>query len=410
MGLTRAQRREYWWHTHPKARSCYQTAKPWVTRTLLVLFCPVTCPLFCIYVCLYCPFDFCGGREQERKNAAYKEDARLCRVKDTEYQLREEKLTRRKSLSSQRTRLFRKAKIQEMDQLQSPLFSKLPAEIRIKIYSYLLADNSTVHIWTEKERPIRLKCRCDLQTETDPIPISIDCVNDESSEDMHLECFAYYSIAGDIVNSGALGRGYAAFEEGNQVQLSMLPLLRTCRRVYKEALPLLYAEHTFTFVQERDFINFARSVPRSHLGMIRSLNIYKEDFPPGAASMEDATYACLSHFTSLRRCNIAVVVQRPNPDLQMVLDEIKQLGRSDKFTVHLFRWGHSDLAVNRLLAVGTAIQGMMTFNIRHEGMWKPKTGHVTPQGLLMQAMVILNCHHRELWTPHRASALIWSKF
>jgi hypothetical protein len=172
------------------------------------------------------------------------------RMADMHFARQGRKFRRRNSLSIDKPigklRQTLKGQRKPSNQHLSPLFAKLPYEIRIEIFKQVLLDTTgAVFIHTipftndyESFHTLRIKaCEPDLGT-----PPSLDDL--------------------DRVGPGVL----------NMPGLDTV-LLRTCRAVYSEALPLLYSQIQFIFRNPRHLIAFSHTIPRAHLEHIRSVRL-----------------------------------------------------------------------------------------------------------------------------------------
>ena len=118
------------------------------------------------------------------------------------------------------------------------LFSRLPYELRLQIYGYLLGGAQA-----------RLT-----------LPYSPMCLSEE---------FGYFQRYRD---SGHYRGQSHRFED----QYSLANLLMTCRLVYMEASHVLYASNTFTIVGLQNvpsFVGFSRMASKTSLAYIRSLHV-----------------------------------------------------------------------------------------------------------------------------------------
>ncbi|OCL03295.1 hypothetical protein AOQ84DRAFT_356975 [Glonium stellatum] len=126
-------------------------------------------------------------------------------------------------------------------QTKSTLITKLSTEIRLIIWEYALTDKM-VHITQERKKLLNKPC-----------------IDTSDTVERHLDCCCA-SAYGDI------------WSEQNSAKL--LPLLRTCRLVYSEAVDILYSRNTFRFEHLDTFIHFSTVILPSRFNSIRSLQIY----------------------------------------------------------------------------------------------------------------------------------------
>ncbi|KAF2788043.1 hypothetical protein K505DRAFT_366829 [Melanomma pulvis-pyrius CBS 109.77] len=159
-------------------------------------------------------------------------------------------------------------------QLQSPLFAKLSTEIRLKIYAYVLNDRPFLHISYCYKR----------------LGIQASWPNNRDEYSDHI-AFRQYIPQGNF--------SYLA----HNTHFNLLPLIKSCRLIYTEAIDLLYSGNTFDFRMRKEFVNFARSIPPNRLESIRFLNLDAS----GNSRLYHLLYAeeVLSRMKGLRSCYIS---------------------------------------------------------------------------------------------------------
>jgi len=147
--------------------------------------------------------------------------------------------------------------------LQSLLMIKLPLEIRQKIYFYVL-HTRPVHIWS-----------------TPGIMYHNVCLSYDLTRFAHDCCLEWPEVANSPTD---------------------IKLLRTCRQIYAEALPMLYSDTIFHTDNLNQFNFFPANTPQKAKSFIRVLHLsWAADFPPlrglearapQRAVDDDATYLC----------------------------------------------------------------------------------------------------------------------
>ncbi|KAF2252020.1 hypothetical protein BU26DRAFT_248751 [Trematosphaeria pertusa] len=123
-------------------------------------------------------------------------------------------------------------------QNQSPLFAKLPVELRIKIYEMVLCETGQVNIiesWNRHD-PSRFYGRTCL------VP---------------------------VVYCRELARGKRCTVQSN--------ILFTCRRIYREAIDILYSGNAFIFWDRDNFILFSKTLVPHRLRKIRVICVQEFD-------------------------------------------------------------------------------------------------------------------------------------
>ncbi|KAH6876192.1 hypothetical protein BKA58DRAFT_381199 [Alternaria rosae] len=186
----------------------------WHTNSTLRFCCKlVTCPLFglCYWIRYIGPITFhkCPGPPAPPR--------RQHALANIEYRRRVRRLKKRKrSVSVDRTRgLWRK---NAEDQSQSPFLAKLPAELRLKIYEMVLCEQEEVGL-------------------------SYDCYK-------YWDCWEVKAASGCNTK-----------------------MLRTCKKMYREAIPLLYSQNTFKFEGYKVLSIFTSTILPQRLASIRNIVI-----------------------------------------------------------------------------------------------------------------------------------------
>ncbi|KAF2495984.1 hypothetical protein BU16DRAFT_617501 [Lophium mytilinum] len=155
------------------------------------------------------------------------------------------------------SRLLFLGKRRKQQRQTGPLFSRLPAELRIMIFSYVFHDpNDVVHVIWMRKSLAHIRC---------PIP--------EDAHGRHRGCHIHCEFC---TSSYGLASGfYHCFPGSIQgTSRTEIALLQTCRQVYGEAINLLYSTATFDFISGRPFMYFKCAILPQRLNAITSLQIY----------------------------------------------------------------------------------------------------------------------------------------
>ncbi|KAL3486291.1 hypothetical protein BJX62DRAFT_242146 [Aspergillus germanicus] len=150
------------------------------------------------------------------------------------------------------------------DQSQSILFRKLPLEVRELIYQY-----------------------------TSYFPDRVGSTISGMGLDIHV-----FSHAGKLVwrrcsgvdGVGCSGHCYRKFYGHTPRSANLLPIVLTCRRIYSEAINILYSHNTFAFRNLSAIASFTSMVLPQRLSCIRSLRLewvfcdYEFDYPYGTSA------------------------------------------------------------------------------------------------------------------------------
>ncbi|KAF2014754.1 hypothetical protein BU24DRAFT_463516 [Aaosphaeria arxii CBS 175.79] len=205
---------------------------------------------------------------------------------------------------------------------QSTFFASLPLEIRKMVYEYVMGEE-TIHMTLGMKKKLGHFICEDEQAEQDEESLQCTCkvlVGGRSCRKLH----------------GPLG------------------MLRACRRMYTEAIPHLYAPHTFSLLHVTHLLYLPKRVPFPRLDTIRKLRVRwsiralpylrRPTDPKRYAYPEDTTnwqhgWRIMSEMKGLR--DLYVVVSDPSPQ---ALWEDKWLALEDKLyediaKVKQVRWG-----------------------------------------------------------------------
>ncbi|OCK76747.1 hypothetical protein K432DRAFT_385189 [Lepidopterella palustris CBS 459.81] len=147
-------------------------------------------------------------------------------------------------------KLFRSRKHDTMDQSQSRLM-RLPLELRESIYRYALGDN-IFHIVLKNTRRLG----------------HLRCGNPHCAPDFpHLSNSCWSVLDRDNVWAPTPGSHSSTTDGG------IIPLLRTCRQVYSESIPILYSHNTFS-INDLDCLRHLKStILPARFSTIRHLQI-----------------------------------------------------------------------------------------------------------------------------------------
>lgn len=226
-----SERIEYHAYEHP-------TLSHFCKTVLCILSFPICCCLCCGCQLGYFGRDGCVRGTYERRKKS--------RMERMHFDRKSQALERRKSLSiGADTPWWNRLRTKQVsNQATSPLFSKLPREIREIIYGYALTGTGAIYWDLARKRGRKfpkLKAYPCLPTSGAPEKIAFDIRP-------------------------------AKFEGAN------CAVLRTCRLIYTEALPVLYRSTQFTFSGHASLRAFSKVTPRERLEEIRSIRIDCQDW------------------------------------------------------------------------------------------------------------------------------------
>ncbi|KAK7179286.1 uncharacterized protein CC84DRAFT_1161305 [Paraphaeosphaeria sporulosa] len=287
------------------------------------------CPFFCCYCCLMIPQAItpkCGNWRRQKHREKHSKMVIL------QIEKRERQHKRRNSLTSEPSTArklgnYLRRRERWCDQESSTFFSKLPTEIRMHIYALVL--NGKDHIYIDQNRwNERFEINCRLLDKHAHLFVDLDRATTKRKEDGNLDTIGkgrpQATDTEDLerkesrnteTTEAADGRPQVhnpSTTKGTQDRngreprrtKSLLPLLLTCRRVYAEAIPLLYSGNTFVTCVGHNLHYFPRSIPEVHRDRITSLVIYS---PIGSGISWESTERTLLSFKNLKSCRIVIV-------------------------------------------------------------------------------------------------------
>ncbi|KAI4146888.1 MAG: hypothetical protein L6R39_003304 [Caloplaca ligustica] len=226
-------------------------------RVGYILLLPLLIPVFCLRFGGQCLWSACTGRPIGGYCGTVGIQARQ-RLKEEEERQKEAPpalpAVRKRSLTlplPPRTRLWQR-KQGTADQQQSSFFARFPPEIRQLIYNYYLSgDERSMHVFRRTDRRLA-HYLCDHPRDTHfHMPRrawgyrDMSCTNAWQKDE----------IIGPVVSN------------------SLLPLLKTCRRVYSEAIQVLYTTTRFCFQDEWTLKYFLRTVLPRRLKLISTIQL-----------------------------------------------------------------------------------------------------------------------------------------
>jgi len=164
------------------------------------------------------------------------------------------------------------------------LLNRLPPEIRLEIYRYVLGDN-LLHLVQGKKKISHVRCRATSET------------------DYSRTCRPLAANTADRLLPGSTSNGNLA-------------LAKTCRQVYQETIDLLYATNVFDLDDPRTLFYFSRSVPHQRLASITKLHVYfplryqcwhrnKDAYPVRAPPYDESTWKQFWHTIAIQMPRLA---------------------------------------------------------------------------------------------------------
>lgn len=195
-----------------------------LTKCCLCLTCP---PCFCCISCLRC-LSHASPCGTGRRMAARRKPVDML---DVYFERREHHLKRRKSLSGPAGPVLHDPvalRKKRYSQAQSPMFSKLPAEVRIRIYEMVLCSEEFLHLVVDWRFVDNTWSRCGRLAINDCV--MSECHSNLAPEDEGTawDCQHYKCMARDPL--APYSRGYY-HPPPDKARFMFLPMLQACRRM-----------------------------------------------------------------------------------------------------------------------------------------------------------------------------------
>ncbi|KAF7912061.1 hypothetical protein BELL_0299g00090 [Botrytis elliptica] len=135
----------------------------------------------------------------------------------------------------------------------STFFGMLPLEVRMEIYKWVLGGK-VLHIIRRKDKLSHVVCKCDRKDS--------DVGTREEDACIVAGCRGVKILGGSGVH-----------ERIGERSGSLIQLLQVCRRIYSEAISLLYSTNTFNFDSMESFISFSNEILPHRFDSITSVTL-----------------------------------------------------------------------------------------------------------------------------------------
>lgn len=188
---------------------------------------------------------------------------------------------------------FRKSVSQQTsDQSQSILLAWLPAEVRQLIWAEVLGGH-LLHIVRARKRLLAISCA------------------ENVGPNLETRWHGCWGHASDPISMGTTPGFYLPRSKHPAEPAKLLPLVQTCRRIYKETISMLYADNIFDINHLDTIIYLQKSVLPQRLDQMCALNLtwnFRYSTPSSPAPYDIGTWreTCdiLASFTGLQELTI----------------------------------------------------------------------------------------------------------
>ncbi|RJE19853.1 hypothetical protein PHISCL_07809 [Aspergillus sclerotialis] len=234
---------------------------------------------------------------------------------------------------------FKKSVQQTFDQSQSVLFARLPPEIRLRIWFEVLGG----HLLHIVRAPKRL--------------LAVECIEDFDHE-LQTGWHRCWGSTDAPLSLGTTPGFYLGPRQSHSAKpTNLLPLLQTCRMVYKEAIPALYEGNIFDINHVDTPLYLHRSILPQRLSQIRILNFtwdFKYHIPFAKAPYDLATWSetceVIASLAGLQELTMYLTGETDHiPGMRgkhlwgPILNELIRVRPTKKFHIFL-RWSEDDCA------------------------------------------------------------------
>ncbi|OQE08064.1 hypothetical protein PENVUL_c011G06896 [Penicillium vulpinum] len=182
------------------------------------------------------------------------------------------------------------------DQTQSPLFEILPAEVRLLIWEQYLSSRM-LHIMRPNQRKWKQS-----QKEI----VGILCSEQRNFCPCSHHCWGL--LARRPVGNCITPMDYGSYYHKNSKwrfdtrRADFVPLLQTCRRVYSEAIDIIFRKNNFLFNHTDTIIDFSNTLLPQRLSLIRTLHLGFPD--PGGLSWNICCHVLANKLPGLKKLTI----------------------------------------------------------------------------------------------------------
>ncbi|CAG8216316.1 unnamed protein product [Penicillium salamii] len=182
---------------------------------------------------------------------------------------------------------------QTFDQNQSPLFNRLPAEVRLLIWEHYLSNQrlhmilSNQHTWKQSDsKIIGLSC----SDSRDYCPCTHHCWGQRARRPAGgcVEVIKH-------VDSRWHEEHEWNFDTG---RVDFVPLLQTCRAIYSESIDMMYQNNTFLFNNTSTIVDLSHTLLPQRMDLIRNVQLSFSD--PGGPTWEACCQVLATRMPNLR--------------------------------------------------------------------------------------------------------------
>ncbi|KAF2001554.1 hypothetical protein P154DRAFT_164908 [Amniculicola lignicola CBS 123094] len=142
------------------------------------------------------------------------------------------------------------------EQPQSPVFNTLPGEVRNLIYEYALGTDGPTHMYQKEGGMIRSWACYKMGVE---------------QRALHNQCWPTKFVG--LPSTNHTPTPFKVWQPVETAQVKAPALLRTCKKIYKEARWMLYTKNTFHIRRSELLVDFRYSIAMDHFQAIRSLDL-----------------------------------------------------------------------------------------------------------------------------------------
>ncbi|KAL9617970.1 MAG: hypothetical protein Q9160_007275 [Pyrenula sp. 1 TL-2023] len=158
-------------------------------------------------------------------------------------------------------------------QIESPLFTRLPSEIRLQIFKHVLGDEHVYNIIeTRTDTGLRL---AHLHCPHEPFASACCSQNPCNVNAYDLDLCSRGRGTISIIRNGREVRK-PMYHDSQKVSYANLALLRACRQAYSEARLMPYSHNTFRFSSLEIFVNFSQSIPPASLASLHRIHASRD--------------------------------------------------------------------------------------------------------------------------------------
>ncbi|CAI7655562.1 unnamed protein product [Penicillium discolor] len=259
--------------------------------------------------------------------------------------------------------LNRREQQSTFEQTQSPLFECLPTEVRLLIWEHYLCSRMLHIIRTNQHNWKRLQKQI----------VGILCSEPRNLCPCSHHCWG--PLARRPVGNCTMHMNYGSYYHENfewkfdTRRVNFVPLLQTCRRIYLEAIDIIFQKNTFLFNHTDTIVDFSHTLLPHRTSLIRTLQLSFPD--PGGPSWNRCCQVLATKLPGLKTLTIHLYPHVTNR-LDDWLISLHQIQQPIVFEVLLIKPWYLDPQWEKSIGLVDAPFQFSIFDVQRRGLLRTK--------------------------------------